>query len=159
MKLELEVLKTIFGVRRKPDGFYYSYREFIENARIPGVLYKVINDARRYFTKLGNANNGVDIFGDEEKWPLALELFSKNQAVPECFMHLDRLNVIQDDLTRNRFYALTDRNTNSRTLDIKTACEQVIPVKRLRNSSGDELRKTNRDVHWMNWPLPPRGPD
>lgn len=152
-KMERRVLRTILGQYRRPNGRFYSYRSQLERANLTGIGYQIIKLTRRYCVKLWN-NDEVTFNKDHPNWTLALMYIKGRCFIPESFMFLDSMLIIQDFAYRNRFFGL-DRHGLARKFSLNDALNISIRTRKLRMPTTREVLEIKEDEPWRtNWEWP-----
>lgn len=153
-KIEYRILNTIFGNKRCPmTGRYTSYRVLLSGSQLPSISYHIIKISRKYMDKLDVIPAAKIFPTDGPNWALALEYINEYCFVPEVFMFLDRLRIIQNEEGCNRLFSLK-RHGLAKDFNLEEALNVDSPLRKIRRPTEYDLKTIVSDYYWMNWPIP-----
>lgn len=151
-RCEYHMLRSIFGVYRRANGHYVSYRSRLDKAKIPGIDYQIVKLARRYLAKLeGSRLARVD--QNRPRWGEEAVSIRGRIFSPETTMFIDAMGLLQDGEKRNVFYAL-DRHIEAAEFDLEKALNLSARRRSCREPTKFDIDTCKFTGKWSEWVVP-----
>lgn len=155
LQVEYRTVRAMCGLARRPNGWYYSYRSRLIEARMEGIDYHIIKLVKRYLTKLSGSDCATADYS-KPNWHRALRMLQGGCITQDSFAYADSLGIVQrNDL--NVFYSLTG-NCFSMRIDLAEALSPSIERQRnycrVPTEYDIKISSQNLDTPWSSWICP-----
>ena len=154
LKAEYHILRALFGVYRRSNGHYVSYRSRLIKAQIPGIDYHLIRVTRRHLMRLDGCEwSRVD--QQNPNWLREIHFIRRRCFTVWSTMFIDSMGLLQDPQFRNIFYSL-NRSGLARRFNLEEALDPSTRTRRIREPTVLDTRASELETLWRSWAVPCR---